>query len=131
MAESTRERMRHPGTGLLLGIGVALLVLTTVTYLLHELPHGAWSLPVALGIAAVKSVLIGLWYMHLLEQRGANGLVGLVAVVFVGVLLVLTVVETRMRFRPAMPPGPFQTEELPGKTEAWPRGSREGQAPAR
>jgi len=111
--EPMSERVKHPGTGLLLVIGVALLVLTTVTYLLHELPHGAWSLPVALGIAAVKGVLIALWYMHLTEQRGSNALVPLTAVIFVVVVLVVVVIETGQRIKPTIPPGPFKVEPHP------------------
>jgi len=109
---------KHAGTGFLLWIGAALLVLTTVTYLLHKLPHGAWSLPVALGIAAVKGVLIAAWYMHLAEQRGSNALVPLTAVVFVGVLLALVVIETHERFKPTIPPGPFP--ETPSPTGRGP-----------
>lgn len=115
--ESTAEHVKHPGTGFLLVIGVVLLALTTLTYLLHKLPHGSWSLPVALLIAAAKAVLIVLWYMHLLEQRGSNGLVLLTAIIFVAVLAVVTVIETNARFQPTVPPGPFRTEELPGKTD--------------
>lgn len=109
------RREKRVGTGWLLGVGVALLVLTTVTYVLHGLPHGAWSLPVALGIAGVKGGLIGVWYMHLNEQRGSNALVPLTAVIFVVVLLVVVVIETSQRIRPAIPPGPFKLETLPGK----------------
>ncbi|XXF78113.1 cytochrome C oxidase subunit IV family protein [Myxococcaceae bacterium GXIMD 01537] len=115
MAGSTRERARHLGTGGLLVIGVVLLGLTTLTYGLHRLPHGAWSLPVALLIAGVKAGMIVLWYMHLVEQRGSHALVPLTAVVFVAVLLVVVVLETHQRFRPTIPPGPFRTEALPGR----------------
>lgn len=107
------RREKRVGTGWLLGVGVALLVLTTVTYVLHGLPHGAWSLPVALGIAVVKGVLIALWYMHLKEQRGSNALVPLTAVIFLVVVLVVVVIETGQRIKPTIPPGPFNMEPHP------------------
>ncbi|NVJ26592.1 MULTISPECIES: cytochrome C oxidase subunit IV family protein [Myxococcus] len=104
-------------------VGVGLLALTALTYLLHTLPHGAWSLPVALFIAGVKGVLIALFYMHLREQRGSNALVLLTSVVFVAVLLAVCVLETLTRFAPTIPPGPFPVEPLPG-LESVPRAAR-------
>ena len=55
-----------------LGVAIALWALTALTYALSRLPHGAWSLAVALGIAAVKATLIVLFYMHWVEQRGSK-----------------------------------------------------------
>jgi cytochrome c oxidase subunit 4 len=51
--------------------------------------------------------------MHLAEQRGSNALVPLTAVVFVVVLLVLVVIETNQRFKPTIPPGPFEETPSP------------------
>ncbi|WP_233610002.1 MULTISPECIES: cytochrome C oxidase subunit IV family protein [Corallococcus] len=104
-------------------VGVVLLALTALTYGLHRLPHGAWSLPVALLIAAAKGLLIALFYMHLREQRASNGLVLITSVVFVAVLLAICVLETRTRFRPTIPPGPFPVEALPGAMQD-PRSAR-------
>ncbi|MCY1046937.1 cytochrome C oxidase subunit IV family protein [Corallococcus sp. bb12-1] len=119
--------VEKPGRSLgvpgVLVVGAVLLALTALTYLLHTLPHGAWSLPVALIIAGMKGVLIALFYMHLREQRGSNALVLLTSVVFVAVLLTVCVLETRTRFAPTIPPGPFPVEPLPG-LEAAPGAAR-------
>lgn len=124
MAEEAVEKPeRQLSVASVLIVGVALLVLTALTYGLHKLHHGAWSLPVALLIAAVKSLLIALFYMHLREQRTSNGLVLVTSVVFVAVLLTVCILETRTRFRPAIPPGPFPVEALPGAMED-PRSAR-------
>lgn len=124
MEDAVEKPERRLGVAAVLGVGAVLLALTALTYLLHRLPHGAWSLPVALFIAGVKGLLIALFYMHLREQRASNGLVLLTAVVFVAVLLTVCMLETRTRFRPTIPPGPFAVEPLPGRMEdprgAWP-----------
>ncbi|WP_347402550.1 cytochrome C oxidase subunit IV family protein [Corallococcus macrosporus] len=115
MAEDAVEKPeRQLGVAGVLVVGAVLLALTALTYLLHRLPHGAWSLPVALLIAGAKGLLIALFYMHLREQRASNGLVLLTAVVFVAVLLAVCMLEVRTRFRPTIPPGPFPVESLPG-----------------
>ncbi|MFB1480605.1 cytochrome C oxidase subunit IV family protein [Corallococcus sp. RDP092CA] len=124
MAEDAVEKPgRQLGVGGVLVVGGVLLALTALTYGLHTLPHGAWSLPVALLIAGAKGLLIALFYMHLREQRTSNGLVLVTSVVFVAVLLTVCVLETRTRFRPAIPPGPFPVEALPGALED-PRSAR-------
>lgn len=120
IVEKSGRRLGVPGVLL---VGGVLLALTGLTYVLHTLPHGAWSLPVALVIAGVKGVLIALFYMHLREQRGSNALVLLSSVVFVAVLLAICVLETHTRFAPTIPPGPFPVEPLPG-LESVPRAAR-------
>ncbi|MBU8897294.1 cytochrome C oxidase subunit IV family protein [Corallococcus sp. M34] len=97
-----------------LGVGMGLLALTALTFLLHRLPHGAWSLPTALLIASVKGVLIATFYMHLRERRGGGVLILTASVVFVAVLLTVCILETRTRFAPSIPPGPFPVQPLPG-----------------
>jgi cytochrome c oxidase subunit IV len=124
MAEDAVEKPRRQLSvaGVLL-VGGVLLALTALTYGLHTLPHGAWSLPVALLIAGAKGLLIALFYMHLREQRASTGLVLITSVVFVAVLLTVCVLETRTRFRPTIPPGPFPVEALPGALDD-PRSAR-------
>ncbi|WP_233612228.1 cytochrome C oxidase subunit IV family protein [Corallococcus sp. AB045] len=124
MAEDAVEKPgRQLGVAGVLVVGVVLLLLTALTYGLHKLHHGAWSLPVALLIAGAKGLLIALFYMHLREQRASNGLVLVTSVVFVAVLLAVCVLETHTRFRPTIPPGPFAVEALPGALED-PRSAR-------
>ncbi|RKG57083.1 cytochrome-c oxidase [Corallococcus sp. AB011P] len=124
VAEDAVEKPgRQLGVVGVLVVGVVLLLLTALTYGLHKLHHGAWSLPVALLIAGAKGLLIALFYMHLREQRASNGLVLVTSVVFVAVLLAVCVLETHTRFRPTIPPGPFAVEALPGALED-PRSAR-------
>jgi cytochrome c oxidase subunit 4 len=97
----------HARAVTLLGVGLALLALTTLSFVLSTLHLGHAGLPVALGIAATKSVLIGIFFMHLIEQRASNALVICGALLFVAVLLTVTILETMTRFAPTIPPGPF------------------------
>jgi cytochrome c oxidase subunit 4 len=69
---------------------VALIALTGTTYLLALQRLGAWEVPVALGIATVKTVLVGLFFMHLLHSSRLTWLVVATGLVFLGIMLVLT-----------------------------------------
>ena len=87
-APSGREA-EHGGHGLahvlppklLIGIWLALVVLTWVTVAVTKVDLGAMSLWVAMGIATVKASLVALYFMHLRYDRPING------VIFIGTLL--------------------------------------------
>lgn len=66
---------------------VALLALTLATTLIARVDLGAWHLPVALAIAAAKTLLIVLYFMHLRWSPGLLTLVALGAVLWLGILL--------------------------------------------
>jgi cytochrome c oxidase subunit IV len=84
---------------------IALLVLATASWLFAGLPDGS-ALIVALGIAAIKAVLVLLFFMHLIEERFSYRFVMLIAVVLVGVFISLTVLDPLTRG--PYPPGPSQ-----------------------
>lgn len=85
---------------------VALLLLTALSFSLSFAHTGAWELPIALGIAVVKSVLVMLFFMHLVEQRFINAFVPIVSVGFAALLVSLIVVDvvTRQTFPAAAMP---------------------------
>lgn len=93
-----------------LGVGVVLLVFTTASFLLSRLPLGAAALPVALGIATVKAVLIAWFFMHLVEQKKSDALAIATALVMLGTLLTFTLLEVGTRFAPSVAPGPFPSK---------------------
>src|SRR5262245_13490584 len=66
---------------------IALLTLTLATTLITRVDLGTWHLPVALAIAAAKTLLIVLYFMHLRWSPGILGLVALGAVLWLGILL--------------------------------------------
>ena len=92
-------------------VWLALLVFTAATYITGSMHLGGWALPIALTIAAIKSTLVALIFMHLKESSGATRMVFVIALVFVALLLFFTVADVATRFRPATPAGaPFGTE---------------------
>lgn len=87
---------------------VGLLLLATVSLLLSFLHWPVWGTVVALGIAAVKAILVLFFFMHLVEQRFSNRMAVLVSVLFVGLLVGLTTadVATRHTFAARTEPAP-------------------------
>jgi cytochrome c oxidase subunit 4 len=83
---------------LLVAVFAALILLTGLTVLLHE-PQwrerlGDWGLVAAMAIATVKAALVALYFMHLRYDKAINAIVFLGALVFVGLFLALTVLDT-------------------------------------
>jgi cytochrome c oxidase subunit 4 len=92
-------------------VWIALLIFTAITYFTGTAHLGEWALPLALFIAAIKSTMVALIFMHLRESSGATRLVFATALVFVALLLFFTVADVATRFKPATPAGaPFGTE---------------------
>jgi cytochrome c oxidase subunit 4 len=88
--------MAHPTITprLYLLIYVVLLLLTLTTYLLATTAHlGVVEVPVALGIAATKTVLVGLFFMHLIYSSRLTWLVIAAGVLFLGIMLSLTMAD--------------------------------------
>ncbi len=111
------EQQEHHSAIPYLAVWVALIVLTVTTYLTGEMHLGKWALPLALAIAATKSLLVILFFMHLWEQKGANRLVIGTSFAFVALLVTLTLADVSTRFVLATPAGaPFGTD-LPAGLE--------------
>lgn len=85
-----------------------------------EAAPGVWAVPVALGIALCKAVLIAFFFMHLVERPGGPRLVIGTAGVFVGILVGLVLAEAAARAWPTLPPGPFPVSRLPGTERSGP-----------
>lgn len=80
---------------------VGLLVLTSLTLGLSFAPLGPWHVPVALLIAAAKTLLVALVFMDLASQRAVNWLAILVALLLLAVFVGLSSLDvvTRTLFR--------------------------------
>jgi cytochrome c oxidase subunit 4 len=108
------------------GVWLVLVVLTVVTWVLGtKVPLGPYSLPTSLGIAVVKTVLVAMFFMHLVEQPGARRVVLPVSAVFLMLLLGLTLIEAMTRIHMARPDGvPEELQpERPTSTRTAPPGS--------
>ncbi|HYO59292.1 cytochrome C oxidase subunit IV family protein [Archangium sp.] len=87
-------------------VWVVLVVLTVVTWILGtKMKLGPYSLPTSLGIAMVKTVLVAMFFMHLVEPRGARRAVLPVSVLFLSLLLGVSLLEAMTRIRMARPDG--------------------------
>lgn len=73
-----------------LGIFLALMVLTAATIAAAYMDLGPLNLPVALAIAAVKATLVVLYFMHVRYNPRLIGLGIVLAVAWLGVLVVIT-----------------------------------------
>jgi cytochrome c oxidase subunit 4 len=88
-------------------VWVALVALTGLSFLMSRLHLGTADVVIALGIATVKTVLVLLFFMHLVEARFSIVLIPVAAIFFILLLagLVATDVATRMTFPVA--PAPY------------------------
>jgi cytochrome c oxidase subunit IV len=101
-------------------VWIALAFFTWLTWFTGTKHYGAWALPIALAIAATKSTLVILFFMHLWEEKGANRLVIVTAFFFVLLLITITVSDVATRFPVATPAGaPFGTD-IPAQVEKGP-----------
>lgn len=83
---------------------VALLALGAISFALSHVSLGLWEIPAAMIIALVKSALVALFFMHLVDQEVSNRIVLLTAVAFVAVLLTLMGLDIVTRAPPPMFP---------------------------
>jgi cytochrome c oxidase subunit 4 len=75
----------------------ALVVLTVVTVAVAQVDLGPLTVPVAIGVATMKALLVVLYFMALKYDSGVNALVFSVGTLFVVVFLVFTLFDTAFR----------------------------------
>ena len=79
-------------------VTVALLVLAAISWGVSYLHLPPWAgVGVAMGIAALKVMLVMLYYMELAEQRGGLRIVALTAPAFVMILIFLALADVWTR----------------------------------
>jgi cytochrome c oxidase subunit IV len=78
----------------LAGVFAGLVVMTVVTVGVSRFDFGEWNLVVALAIAVVKASLVVLVFMHLLWDRPFNAIVFVGCLIFVGLFIGLTLLDT-------------------------------------
>ncbi|MCC7205098.1 MAG: cytochrome C oxidase subunit IV family protein [Phycisphaeraceae bacterium] len=80
--------------GVLAGIFAILMLLTFLTVAATWVNLGQFNIWIALGIAVVKAVLVGLYFMHLRYDSPFNGLVLAMALIFVALLIGGALIDT-------------------------------------
>ncbi len=88
--------MTHPVRGYALVL-LALLALTGLTIGVSYVDLGVMHTPVAFGIAAAKTVLVVLFFMHLREAPGVVWLAAGAGIFWLGILMVLTMSDVLTR----------------------------------
>ncbi len=103
-----RPSFASEASGYLLVLG-GLLSLTAVTVTASRIHFGteAINVVIALGIASVKASLVALFFMHLRHDKPMNALIFVAALVFLGFMLMLTLLDTE--FRPNIQPSKSPT----------------------
>ena|ERR1700733_9064685 len=109
--------MTHASSSTLryLAVWLALLALTGLSFLLSRLHLGATDVAVALVIAAAKTTLVGLFFMHLVEERFSVVMVPVMAAFLLVLLLGLLV--TDVATRRTFPAGVLPSVGEPGMVE--------------
>ena len=83
----------------LIGVWLALMVLTAATVAAVYIDLGSVNLWIAMGIASVKATLVALFFMHLWYDRTFNLLVFVVSFLFVTLFVGLALMDT-MEYQP-------------------------------
>ena len=94
--DETHEHRHHSAVPYFV-VWIALLFFTLLTWWTGTRHLGTWALPIAITIACIKSALVALVFMHLIESSGATRLVVVTSLVFVWLLLFLTVADVAPR----------------------------------
>ena len=92
-------------------VWLALSALALVTFGLSFLPLGHFDVPVSMAIAFAKTLLVALFFMHLIEQRAANRIVPVVALLLVAILIGITAADVATRRTYPKAPAPPAKED--------------------
>lgn len=83
------------------GVGISLFILTILTALVATIHMPApWNIVVALSIAVFKATLVAAFFMNLYWDSKFNGMLLVTALVFLGLLIGLTLLDTLFRTDP-------------------------------
>lgn len=78
----------------LLGVYAGLLVLTIATVAVTGIQFGVFNIWVALGIAVVKAALVVMYFMHLRYDAPFNGMILVIALLFVATFIGIAMLDT-------------------------------------
>ena len=88
--------MSHPNLTPRTYVVIYLLLLSltlTTAYIALYADVGKWEVPVALGIAGTKTLLVGLFFMHLLYANRLNWLIVAAGLLFFVIMISLTLAD--------------------------------------
>lgn len=79
------------------GVYLALIALTVATVAIASLDLGRFNVVFALAIAAVKTALVGLFFMHLLYTSHRTKIMAVAGLVWLAILIALTLSDVLTR----------------------------------
>lgn len=80
-----------------LRVGATLLFLTVITVAVSQFDFGEFNLIVAMAIAALKGILVALFFMHLKYDNKFYMIIFTTALIFLAVFIILTMMDTQTR----------------------------------
>jgi cytochrome c oxidase subunit IV len=94
-AAASAEPLAHVvDARVLVAVFAGLIVLTAITVAVSYFDFGAMNLLVAMSVATVKAALVALWFMHLRYDSPFYAFLFLVAIVFLGLFLSITMLDS-------------------------------------
>ena len=79
---------------------VALLILTAITVGASYINFGSGNIVIALAIATVKAIIVGLIFMHLLHDKPVNAIIAVAGFLFLGIFLMFDFIDVSSRTDP-------------------------------
>jgi cytochrome c oxidase subunit IV len=128
-ADQGERRVHVVSAQVLLRVWGALLALTFITVAVTWVNLGPLGVPVAIGIATVKAILVALFFMHLKYDRPFNAVVLVASIFFVILFLGLALLDT-LHYRDNLIPGYAPGLAAPAPAEAPAGMPAGGEAPA-
>lgn len=97
----------------LLTIFTALIVFTIATVVISKFHLGAWEVPIALGIATTKAILVAVYFMHLRYDNPFNAMIFCFSLFFVALFLGGILIDVRAYQKDLIPPAPSAASAKP------------------
>ena len=97
------EGAKHHGGPLIYTANLfALMFLTVITVAAASFNFGSANVVIALAIASVKAILVGLFFMHLLWDKPVNAIILIAGFLFLGIFLMFDFIDvtSRVNFQP-------------------------------
>jgi cytochrome c oxidase subunit IV len=104
---------------------IVLLILTAITVGASYINFGSGNVVIALAIATVKAIIVGLIFMHLLHDKPVNAVIAVAGFLFLGIFLMFDFLDVGSRTNPQ----PINYHPLPTETVPAPAGSPAAAAP--
>jgi len=79
---------------------VVLLILTAITVVASYINFGSGNIVIALSIATVKAIIVGLIFMHLLHDKPVNAVIAIAGFLFLGIFLMFDFIDVDSRTDP-------------------------------